>query len=133
MARANINDRRSIEAAYPPDTFANDAAQNERVPHELRHGVLIASVPDDQGWFELTPGRRHAGEPETPDFLTPARRSEELIESGDHQAARQVAPPDPARGYARFLDDIVAAAKRFGFRADQSPSRDPRLRGFRGG
>ena len=124
--RANINDRRSLETAYPTHAFANDAAQNERVPHKLRHGVLIASAPNEQGWFELTRARRHAGEPETPDFLTPARRTEELVEGTEHQAARQAAPTDPARGYAQFLNDIVAATKRFGFRAGRSPSRDPR-------
>ena len=133
MARANINDRSSLEQAYPADAFANDAAQNERSPHELRHGLLIATAPDDEGWFELTRAKRHAGEPETPHFLTPARRTEELVARGEHHAATQVAPPDPARGYTQFLDDIVAAAKRFGFRADRSPSRDPRLRGLRGG
>jgi len=61
------------------------------------------------------------------------RRTEELVEGTEHQAARQAAPTDPARGYAQFLNDIVAATKRFGFRVDRSPSRDPRLRGFRGG
>ncbi|HWB51642.1 MAG TPA: hypothetical protein VG651_21215 [Stellaceae bacterium] len=133
MARANTNDRASLEQAYPRDAFANDAAQNERAPHALTHGVLIASAPDEGGWFELTRTRRHAGEPDTPYFLAPARRSEELIEQGHHHAARQVAMPDPARGYARFLDDIVTAAKSAGFRADRSPSGDPRLRGLRGG
>ena len=133
MARANINDRSSLEQAYPPAAFANNAAQNERAPQELRFGVLIASAPDDQGWFELTRAKRHAGEPETPHFLRPARRSEELVERGNHQPPRQAAPPDPASGYAQFLDDIIVAAERFGFRPEQSPSRDPRLRGFRGG
>ncbi|HTZ37474.1 MAG TPA: hypothetical protein VMB84_15690 [Stellaceae bacterium] len=133
MARVNMHDRGSLEAAYPEAAFAADAAQNERAPQALTHGVLIASAPDAEGWFELSRARRHAGEPATPHFLAPARRAEAPVEQDRHDAAQQVAMPRPADGYAQFLDDIVAAAERHGFRADESPSRDPRLRGLRGG
>lgn len=134
MTRVNINDRGTLEHGYPPEAFAGDAAQNERVSQALRQGVRIGSAPDEAGWFELERATRHAGEPETPYFLAPARRGEELIEGDQHHPARQVSPARPADGYAQFLDDIVAAAKRFGFRAAESPGRDePRLKGFRGG
>ncbi|HTW53611.1 MAG TPA: hypothetical protein VME45_17095 [Stellaceae bacterium] len=134
MARVNIHDRASLEQAYPAKAFAGDAAQNERASHELRHGVRIGSAPDAAGWFDLERATRHIGEPDTPYFLAPARRAEELVERGHHHAARQDSRPHPAAGYAGFLDDIVAAVKRFGFRAEESPGRDePRLKGLRGG
>jgi hypothetical protein len=133
MPRANINDRATLESVYSESAFARDATWNER-PDAVRRGVRLGSAPDTEGWFELERAKRHTGEPETPHFLTPVRRAEELIERGHHDAARQVSTPQPANGYAEFLDDIVAAAERFGFRAEDSPGRDePRLKGFRGG
>lgn len=133
MGKANINDRASLEHVYPAETFASDAAWNER-PDAVQRGVRIGSAPDEEGWFELEPAARHAGEPQTPHFLAPARRAEELIERGDHGAEDQISAPQPATGYTEFLDDIIAAAKRFGFRAEESPGRnEPRLKGFRGG
>ena len=131
MARANINDRATMERAYPADAFAGDAARNERSTEPLRHGVRIGSAPDGAGWFELEPATRHAGEPETLHFLTPVRRREELTDQG--RTISQTAAARSDEGYHRFLDDVVAAAKRFGYRREDSPSRDPRLRGFRGG
>jgi len=133
MPKVNANDRETLERVYPADAFAGDAAQNERAPYELRHGVRIGSAPDADGFFELERAARHSGEPSTPTFLAPARRAEELVERGHHAAPRQVSAPEPDRGYAQFLDDIVAAARQFGFRAEASPSRDPRLKGLRGG
>ena len=133
MAKVNANDRGSLERVYPAEAFARDAAQNELSSNPLIHGVRIGSAPDAAGGFELERATRHAGEPETPYFLVPARHGEELIERGHHHAASQVTAPAPDRGYGQFLDDVVAAAKEFGFRAEQSPSRDKRLRGFHGG
>lgn len=134
MAIVNVNDRGSLECVYPEDAFARDAAQNERASNELLHGVLIGSAPDDTGCFELDRATRHVGEPETPHFLAPTRRDEELIEEGDHHSPRQVAPPQPTAGYSQFLRDIIETAQRVGFRADQSPGYgEPRLKGFRGG
>jgi hypothetical protein len=114
MAKVNANDRSTLERTYPEDAFKSDAAQNEKVPNAVRHGVRIGSAPDSEGCFELERATRHAGEPETPTFLAPA------------QAVV------PEQGYVQFLDDIVAAAERFGFRADKSPGQgDPRIRGLR--
>jgi len=131
MTRVNANDRGSLERAYPADAFASDAAQNDLAPNQLVRGVRIGAAPDAEGWFELERAARHAGEPEAPYFLAPARRGEELVDQG--RSPSQTAPPRPDEGYGRFLDDIIAAAKRYGFRREDSPSRDPRLRGFRGG
>jgi hypothetical protein len=109
MTKVYIGDRGSLEHAYPPDVFASDAAQNEAVS-EIVRGVRVGSAPDADGLFDLEHATRHVGEPETPYFLVPRL-------SGDH---------------AQFLDDIVTAAKRFGYRADESPGiGDPRLHGLR--
>jgi len=115
MVKVNANDRGSLESAYPKDAFAGDAARNE-VPSEIVRGVRVGSAPDGDGWFELDIATRHAGEPETPYFLAPARAGETEAHSG----------------YAQFLDDIVAAAGRFGFRQEESPGPgDARLHGLR--
>jgi len=114
MAKVNANDRSTLERTYPEDAFKSDAAQNEKVPNAVRHGVRIGSAPDPEGCFELERAARHAGEPETPTFLAPTLAAM------------------PEEGYALFLDDVVAAAQRFGFRADESPGQgDPRIRGLR--
>jgi hypothetical protein len=131
MATANVNDRGSLERAYPEDVFANDAAQNDQAKAKVFHGVHIASAPDKDGNFELQRATRHVGEPPSADYLTPVRRTEEPLDRA-HNGPAQVSRPEPGRGYAQFLDDIVNAAQRFGYRADESPGpRDPRLRGLR--
>jgi len=110
MGKANINDRASLERAYPRDAFTGDAAQHGQPQSAVIHGVRIASAPDEHGWLELGRAARHVGEPETPTFLAPAAGTD----------------------YQRFLDDIIAAAKRSGFRPEDSPGLDdPRLRGLR--
>jgi hypothetical protein len=121
---ANINDRGSIERVYPPDAFARDAAENDRHRVELLKGVRIASAPDEAGNFALEPATQYTGEvPGTP-FLAPFHR----------RTAEEDAPDDPAprHGYGRFIDDIIEAARRHGYRAEDSPGPgDPRLRGPR--
>jgi hypothetical protein len=110
MTKVNANDRATLEGAYPADIFASDAARNEQVSAALRYGVRIGSAPDAAGWFELERTARHTGEPETAHFLAPTQAS----------------------GHGQFLDDIVAAAHRFGYRANESPGQgDPRIKGLR--
>jgi len=132
MAKVNVNERTSLEDAYPRDAFAGDAARNELVPNIVLHGVRIGSAPGKDGMFELERTARHTGEPQSPTFLAPARREAELVERDPHSAPVQVSTPVPSAGYDRFLDDIFAAAKRYGFRAEESPGRgDARLKGLR--
>ena len=112
MTRANIHDRTTLERAYPADDFARDAARNETTD-AIRHGVMIGRAPDKDGWFELERAARHVGEAEGRHFLTPARTA------GDE-------------AYTQFLNDVIDAARRFGFRPEESPGRgDPRIRGLR--
>jgi hypothetical protein len=112
MARVNIHDRTMLERAYPADDFTRDAHRNETTD-AIRHGVRIGRAPDKEGWFELERADRHAGEPEAAHFLEPAQAH-------------------GVEAYARFLDDIVEAATRFGFRPEESPGQgDARIRGLR--
>jgi hypothetical protein len=119
MARANINDRGSIERIYPPDAFAVDAADNSKQPgNQVLHGVRIASAPDAHGAFELERASRQVGEVGGALFLAPFRRDP--------------AGGDPAAGYDAFIEEIIAAAPCFGFREETSPGiGDPRLHGLR--
>lgn len=92
----------------------------------------IGSAPDEDGNFELQRATRHVGEPPSADYLAPVRRTEEPLDQARNNGPAQASRPEPVRGYAQFLDDIVSAAQRFGYRADASPGPgDPRLRGLR--
>jgi hypothetical protein len=124
VAKANIHDRRSIERVYPPDAFAHDAAENDRHRVEVMHGVRIGSAPDKSGDFEIEPAARHAGEVPGAVFLAPFHRATPT----EHAPA----DPDPHHGYDGFINEIIDAAERFGYRAEASPGPgDPRIRGAR--
>lgn len=132
MATANIHDRQSIAAIYPPEAFAVDAAENQKQPaNQLLHGVMIGSAPDEAGNFTLDRASRHVGEAAGEVFLAAARP----LPAG--HASRQLPPgppatPPPSEGYDAFIDRIIAPAPRFGFRAGDAPGPgDPRLRGPR--
>jgi hypothetical protein len=126
MGKANIHDRASIERIYPPDVYASDASQNERRKPALLKGVRIAAGADEKGDFTIDPATQHASELVGAGalFLAPFHRV-----TAEENAA---ADPDPRQGYEAFLDEIIEAAQRFGFRAEASPGpRDLRLRGPR--
>lgn len=132
MPKANIHDRRSLEAAYPPGAFASDAAENGRSPTASLKGVRVLSAPDAGGVFELQRATQQVGEAASAGFLAPRRREDRLINAGRDSPTLASAEPDPTEGYEEFLADLVAAAQRFGFKAEESPGRDePRLRGLR--
>lgn len=121
---ANIHDRASIERIYPREAYASDASQNERHKPATLRGVRITEAADKDGNFGVQPAAQHAGEEPQAAFLAPFRRA-----TAAENAARD---PDPAQGYEAFLDEIIEAAQRLGFRAEASPGRDdPRLRGPR--
>jgi hypothetical protein len=132
MAKANIHRRSTLEAVYPPDAFASDAAQNSRVPNTALSGVRILSAPDAGGDFDFERATRQIGEAASASFLTPHRRDEGTQDAGRDGPATKATDPDPRAGYEAFLDDIVAVAQRFGFEPEESPGRnEPRLRGLR--
>jgi hypothetical protein len=124
ILQANIDDRRSIERLYPPDAFARDAAENDRPRIEILKGVRIASAPDADGNFAMEPAAQYTGEVPGTLFLAPFPRRAAGEPAGDD--------PDPRYGYNAFIDEIIDAARRHGYRADESPGPDdPRLRGAR--
>ncbi|HEY1797713.1 MAG TPA: hypothetical protein VGG57_16495 [Stellaceae bacterium] len=112
MTLVNVHDRSTLERAYPADDFRRDAQRNETTD-AVRHGVRIGRAPDRDGWFEVERAARHAGEAEAANFLEPA------LAHG-------------AQAYSRFLDDVIEAARRFGFKPEDSPGQgDQRIRGLR--
>ncbi len=124
MPQANINDRRSIERIYPPDAFARDAAENDRPQIEILKGVRIASAPDGDGNFALEPAALFSGEAPSTLFLAPFHRRTAEEHADDD--------PDPRHGYDAFIDEIIDAGQRHGYRAAESPGPgDERLRGAR--
>jgi hypothetical protein len=132
MPKANIHRSETFMRVYPPDAFASDAAENGPASGEVTLGVRILSAPDAAGDFEFERASRQVGEAGSPTFLAPHRREDRLINAGRGSPTTQQAPPDPRQGYEDFLADIIAAAQRFGFEPEKSPSRDePQLQGLR--
>lgn len=120
MAKANIDDRAALERIYPAEAFAADAAQNDLPSSTVLKGVRVLSAPDAVGEFYLEPGSRQVGEADGAPFLEPHRRS----------GVRPDA--DPRAGYEQFLQDIIEAARQFGYEPNHSPGQgDPRIRGLR--
>jgi hypothetical protein len=112
MATTNLHDRASIERVYPRDVYASDASENERRQSGVLKGVRITEVADQ------------AGEAPGAVFLAPFHR----VTTQEDASAE----PDPRQGYEAFLDEIVEAAQRPGFRREASPGPgDVRLRGPR--
>jgi hypothetical protein len=73
--------------------------------------------------FEIERASLHAGEVPGAVFLAFHRAT-----ASEHAPA----DPDPHHGYGGFIGEIIDAARRFGYRAAESPGPgDPRLRGER--
>jgi plasmid stability protein len=132
MPRANIHDRSTIEAIYPPAVFAREANANARAKASVLRGLSIRSAPDETGAFELVRAARHAGETEIEGgaiFLCPFAQG--TGENAQYPARAPAAPDDPARcSYDRFIDEVLAAAPRAPLMP--TPGRgDVRLKGLR--
>jgi hypothetical protein len=83
-------------------------------------GVRITEVADQAGDFALERAAQQAGEAPGALFLRVTTQEDAGAE------------PDPRQGYEAFLDEIVEAAQRPGFRREASPGPgDVRLRGPR--
>src|ERR1700760_185112 len=115
MAKANIHRRISLEAVYPPDAFASDAAQNGRVPNTMLSGVRILSAPDAAGDFDFERATQQIGEAASASFLAPPGGEQRNQDAGRDSPTTVSTDPDPRAGYEAFLADIVAVAERFGF------------------
>jgi len=125
MPKIKIDDRAALERAYPPEDFAADATHNSAAAGAAVNGVRVLGAPDEAGEFSIERGSRGVGETASAIFLTPYRR---IADAGDPDIASSGA----RAGYDAFLDDIVEAARRFGYRPEESPGPgDPRIRGLR--
>jgi hypothetical protein len=124
MTKVNINDRAGLERAYPPEAFSEDTARNADPTTDRLHGVRILSAPDAAGDFAFERGSREVGETASAAFVAAYRR--------DPVATPSEAGSKADVGYSGFLDEIIDAARRFGYRPAESPGQgDPRIRGLR--
>ena len=60
---ANVNDRHSIMAVYPLESFEMDADQNSVATAISRHGLLIETAPDRDGSFHVARVTKSIGDP----------------------------------------------------------------------
>ena len=130
---ANVNDRASIEAAYPPAAFAEDSGENGRATAGMLRGVRILRGPGPDGGFALERSRRHVGEnvgDSKLSFLAPFLEEAAAGEAAPYGTMPAAAPPPKQADYARFIDRLIEAAR--GFCLDRSPGPgDERLAGPR--
>ena len=125
MPKVKIDDRAALERAYPPDHFVADSAENSAAAATAVKGVRVLSAPDQGGEFSFERGSREVGETASAVFLAPYRP---VGGAGEPETASS----DPRATYDAFIDDIVEAARRFGYRPEDSPGQgDPRIRGLR--
>lgn len=123
MQRPNINRRDTVERIYPAAVFRQEANANARANASVLSGVRIASAADETGAFDLVRASRHAGESDPSDgaiFLSPVAQ----------EAKPGSAAPEWEDAYARFIDEIIAAAASAEFAPSPGPG-DARLRGLR--
>lgn len=117
MAKADIDDRASLEQAYPRQAFEQDVGANSDAKATVQKGVRISSPPDGQGRFEIVRAARHVGELDAAGealFLAPVRSFDGALKpnsSGYGQEQAATDSPDSERGreadaYARFISTL---------------------------
>jgi hypothetical protein len=117
MAEANVNDRASVERAYPREAFEEDAGVNSRAKATVRHGVRLDEPADATGRFRLSRAAQHVGEDErarSTMFLSPVlvESASSLVEKGEYGAMRPTgAPVGKGRDYPAFIDRIIEGAR----------------------
>lgn len=141
MADANINDRATIELAYPRERFELDVRANAEAKSPIQKGVRIASAPDAEGRFSLSPASRHAAELEGSGdtvFLAPFAPFDGLTQkaTGYGEAEEQGDALEEVRqsadAYAVFIDRIIETARSAHFQPAVGRHEES-LKGFRGG
>ena len=137
MAKANLNDRASVENIYPEARWEQDAAQNTRGKAAVMHGLKILSEPGADGGFDLAPASQHVGESNSDGDVVfiPAFEADAAAASDGSTYGGSVAPiadRDTANEYARFIDSVIEAARNADFKPAIGKGEE-RLKGFRGG
>ncbi|HEX2135994.1 MAG TPA: hypothetical protein VHG30_08845 [Microvirga sp.] len=138
--KADINDRKSVEALYPRDAFEEDAGRNALGNTQVVYGVRIESAPDAEGCFRLARARHHVGEltgSRGAIFLAAEkpRLSAPLLGSDAGTGAPEgsdVTPETRAAEYNAFIDRILDAARSADFGGPIGRG-ETRLKGFHGG
>jgi hypothetical protein len=142
MAKANIDDRTTIERIYPRHAFDEDVGRNSDAKAVVHHGLRIESGPDAAGSFSVSRASRHAAEKDLrihSIFLAPSRGYDAGLAPGDGayggaaERSGGSASEDraPADAYAAFIDEVLGAARSARFQT-LDPG-DERLKGFHGG
>ncbi|AWB07033.1 hypothetical protein A6A40_18275 (plasmid) [Azospirillum humicireducens] len=139
MAKANINDRSSIERIYDRPSFERDAAANARSKATIVHGVKILSAPDADGQVEISRASHHVaeGNPEGDTIFIPAFSLHDSTAADGNIHVGSVAPVatppgEAADEYRSFIDDVLNAAKQGHFKSEIGRGEE-RLKGFQGG
>ena len=142
MAKANVNDRASIERLYPREDFDREAGENSDAKATVHRGLRILSGLDPEGGFSVERGSRHVGEsdPESDTlFITPfLAQAYAPLQQGDvygGPAEKDDALAGAGRkgdDYRAFIDRIIEAAKSANFKSPIGRGEE-RLRGFHGG
>ena len=143
MANANINDRATIEQAYPRQSFEEDIRLNSDAKTQVQRGVRIPAPPDADGTFSLVRASRHVGELEAASetiFLAPTRSFDAALKpssSGYGQEEAEAGDPAAESGraadaYGAFVDAVVAGVRSAHFEKPLAAN-DERLKGFHGG
>jgi hypothetical protein len=119
---ANENDRHSIMAVYPLESFKLEADQNSMATETSRHGFLIETAPNRDGSFHLVRVTKSIGDPpEGPHalFICPymGRAYECFVMLGGAEGVveeKQNHIIDPQlQEYDAFIDAVIAAAQGF--------------------
>ena len=140
MFKVNVNERASVEEAYPYERFEQDAGRNSVGNASVLHGLKIMSQPDAEGAFELTTAKQQVGEsnPEGDTvFLPPYLMGGGGQDGGTSDVGQQGSGDVLAQAarnradYASYIDDVLGQARAARFKAPIG--NDPRLAGFRGG
>jgi hypothetical protein len=137
MAEANVNDRGSVERAYPREAFDEDVRANMLPTAEVRHGVRIESGADAGGRFRLTRAAQQVGEDARlrhTIFLAPFQTvpAGNVAEDSGYGGLDERTAAGAAGDYDAFVNRIITAAREM--EHEVAPGRgDDRLKGFRGG
>lgn len=137
MAKANVNDRSSIEQVYDQSVFEHDAARNARGESAVIHGLNILSGPDGNGIVEIARASRHIAErdPEGDSVFLAAYRARATEDANAY--AGSISPgmdgvEDESVYYGRFITEVMETVRNAKFKPAIGVG-DDRIKGFRGG
>ena len=139
MAKANVNDRVSIEQIYDRSVFEQDAARNARGESAVVHGLNILSAPDGNGTIEIARASRHIAErdPEGDSVFLAAYRARATTAEDANAYAGSISPGadavnDNGGYYGRFITEVLETVRNAKFKPAIGVG-DDRIKGFRGG